>query len=219
MSSVVRRRVLWILLGLAGAAALLVLVALASVDHLARGALVSALRRQTGTGIRLDAVDLGLRDGSIRLRQLVVSNPPGFGPRPLVAIPELYLAYHPEAAASNVLRFREVRLHLSELHVEVDAAGRTNLLDLTSAAAGVRGLGATNWLGGFRFEGVDLLTLTLGRISFSDARDPRRDKVFDLGITNRSLNQVTSVAQLVPLALEIAFKGGLVPGKPAPTSP
>lgn len=191
--------------------ALLVLaaLALASADRIARRVLTEAIARQTGAGVRLDALDLGLRDSSLRLGNLVLSNPPGFGTRALLVLPELYLAYDPEAAASNALRFREVRLHLSELNLAVDSSGRTNLMELAGRAGRERGLEATNLLGEFTFEGIDQLTLTLGRLTFTDQRDPRRDLTIDLGITNRSFLQVHSLSQLLPLALEIALKGGL----------
>ncbi|MCW5556276.1 MAG: hypothetical protein KIT22_00255 [Verrucomicrobiae bacterium] len=218
MSPVRRRWLLALLVVLAGLFALVV-IAVANVDRLARVALVSALRGQTGAGIRLDAVNLGFRDSSFRLSGLVLSNPPQFSARPLISIPELYLAYHPEAAGSNAIRFREVRLHLAELNLEVDAQGRTNLMELASTAAAQRGMdggdpGAiTNWFKGMQFEGIDRLTLTLGRLSYTDQRDARRDQVIALDITNRTLDHVTNWFQLLPLALEVALKGGIQLGK------
>ncbi|MBN8247781.1 MAG: hypothetical protein J0L84_10100 [Verrucomicrobia bacterium] len=223
MSRVLRRRLLLILLAVVGGILGLVLIGVANVDRLARGVLVSTLHRQTGAGVRLDAVRLGFRDASFSLSGLVLSNPPQFSARPLLSIPELYMAYHPESAASNAVRFREVRLHLAELNLEVDARGRTNVTELAATAAAKRGAdgggetgadpGAlTNWLQGMTFEGIDRLTLSLGRISYSDQRDPRRDRTILLGITNRTVENVTNWVQLLPLALEIAFKGGMVPG-------
>lgn len=196
--------------GLFGATLALSGLIFANKDRLARRMLMAALEQQTGTGVRLDGVELGARDASLRLQNLVISNPPGFPPRPLLVLPELYLAYDPDAAHSNALRFREVRLHLAELSLEVDRSGRTNLMSLAASAATQRGgVDVTNLLGGLSFEGIDRLTLTLGRIHFRDDRDPRRNRTFDLGITNRSLLNVRTVFQLMPLALEIALKGGM----------
>jgi len=215
-----RRRLLLGLLAAVVGMLGLVVIGIANVDRLARIVLISALQRQTGSGVRLDAVDLGFRDASFRLSGLVISNPPQFSARPLLSIPELYLAYHPEAAASNEVRFREVRLNLDELNLEVDAQGRTNVMELASSAARQRGLGSggndpdpgaiTNLLRGMQFAGVDRLTLSLGRLTYSDQRDARRDLALSLGITNRTLENVTNVVQLLPLALEIALKGGML---------
>ena len=166
--------------GLFGATLVLAGLVFANRDRLARRMLISALEHQTGTRVRLDGVELGARDASLRLQNLVISNPPGFTARPLLALPELYLAYEPESASSN------------------------------ASAATQRGeTDVTNLLGGLNFQGIDRLTLTLGRVYFRDERDPRRNRTFDLGITNRSLLNVRTLTQLIPLAMEIAIKGGM----------
>jgi uncharacterized protein involved in outer membrane biogenesis len=211
------RRLVLALLGLIGLALAVVAVLLLNADRLARRALVATLERQTGVGVRLDVVELGLRNQTFRLQNLVISNPPGFGSEPLLALPELFLAYDANAAASNVVRFREVRLDLSELNLVVDRAGRTNLMELASQTGPAR-TNPTNLLAGFEFQGIDRLSLTLGRIAFTDLRDPRQNKRFNLGVTNRTFLNVNSPAQLLPLAVEIAFKGGLDLGLPAADS-
>lgn len=211
------RRFAWVVAGTAVATLFLAGLAFANRDSLARRALIAALERQTGTGVRLDAVELGIRDSSLRMQNLVVSNPPGFSARPLLALPELFLAYDADSARSNALRFREVRLHISELNLEVDRTGKTNLMALATRAGQERGNGGdgTNFLYGLDFQGIDRLTVTLGRIHLSDERDPRRNRSYDLAITNRTLLHVRELSQLIPLAIEIALKGGLTPGPPA----
>jgi hypothetical protein len=113
------------------------------------------------------------------------------------------------------VRLAEFRFHLSGLHLEVDPTGRTNVTTL--GAAGMPGRSGTNTLGdGWQFAGIDRLTLSLGQITFRDARDPARNRSIDLGVTNRTLENVTSVLQLVPLALEIGLRAGWNPlGTPA----
>ncbi len=210
------RRATWIVIVLAVLAILVTASVALSLDGLARRLIRTSLARQTGVGVRLDAVALGLRDGSFHLQSLVLSNPPGFSPGPLLSIPELYLRYDAEAAASNVFRLAEARLHLGEINVLVNQDGNTNLLALAGSAATTPGELSTNLLRGFQFGGVDRLTLTLGRIRFRDERDERRSVQFDLGITNRTLTNVTSVIQLMPLVLEIALRSGGQLGLPVP---
>ncbi|MBL9173382.1 MAG: hypothetical protein JNL10_07605 [Verrucomicrobiales bacterium] len=216
MNRTVLRRIGLVLLAVAGGTLLLVAILVANVDRLTRSTLTYALSAQLGTGVRLDDVRLGFRDSSLLLRNLVVSNPPGFGPRALLVLPELYVAYDPDAAASNRVRFRDVRLHLGELNLEVDAQGRTNVMELAVHAARSRGLDPermgtqllespefTN-----RFEGIDRLTLTLGRIAYRDRRNSARDLDFQLGFTNRTFSHVTSPVQLMPLVVDILTRGG-----------
>lgn len=227
MNRKVLRRLGYVLLAIAGVALFLVAILVANVDRLTRSTLAYALSAQLGAGVRLDEARLGFRDSSLLLRNLVLSNPPGFGPRALLILPELYVAYDPGAAASNRVRFREVRLHLEELNLEVDAAGRTNLMELAASAARARGLAPgpmnTNLLTtlefGDRFDGIDQLSLTLGRIAYRDQRNPTRNRAFQLGITNRTFSQVTSPTQLVPLAIEILMRGGWSSDPPAPRAP
>lgn len=227
MNRTVLRRIGFILLALAGGALLLVAILVANVDRLTRSTLAYALSVQFGAGVRLDEARLGFRDSSLLLRNLVLSNPPGFDPRALLVLPELYIAYDPNAAASNRVRFREVRLHLEELNLEVDASGRTNLMELAGNAARARGLTPgsvdTNLLTtlefGSRIDGIERLSLTLGRIVFRDQRNPAHNRAFQLGITNRTFSQVISPTQLVPLAIEILMRGGWSPDPSAPRPP
>ena len=186
-----------------------------SRDALVTWTLRQALAQTLGVGVRLDRSELGIADASWRLRNLVLSNPPGFNPGPMIEIPEIFVRYDTRASRSNSVRLAEFRFHLSGLHLDVDPTGRTNLTTL--GGAGMPGKSGTNTLGdGWQFAGIDRLTLSLGQITFRDARDPARNRSIDLGVTNRTLENVTSVLQLVPLALEIGLRAGWNPlGTPA----
>lgn len=220
------RRLTW---GVGGLAVLLLVLGIGialSLDALVRMGVRRSLEQKTGAGVRLDAARLGVSDGALHLRSLVLSNPPGFGPAPLLSVPELYLRYDLQAASSNVLRFAEVRLHLAELNVVVDREGRTNVTEL-AGLGGVGGLtdgsgrevSLTNLLSTFQFGGIERLTLTLGRFRLVDERDPRKNLQLDVGISNRTLTEVDSLAQLMPLVVEIALKGGLKKGVPVLSVP
>jgi hypothetical protein len=179
-------------------------------DALVTWTLRRAISGALGVGVRLDRTELGLSDASWHLQNLVLSNPPGFGPGPMVEIPEIFVRYDTTASRSNAVRLAEFRFHLSGLHVDVDGMGRTNLMVLGQAA--MPGRSGTNLMSdGWQFAGIDRLTLSLGRITFRDARDPARNRSFDLAVTNHTLQDVTSVIQLVPLALEIGLRSGWSP--------
>ena len=179
-------------------------------DGLVTWTLRRALSGATGVGVRLDQTELGLSDASWCLRNLVLSNPPGFAPGPMVEIPEIFVRYDIASSRSNSVRLAEFRLHLAELNVDVDKTGRTNLMTLSQS--GIPGRSGTNLMaGGWQFSGIDRLTLSLGRITFRDARDPGRNRILDLGVTNRTLENVTSPLQLIPLGLEIGLRAGWNP--------
>jgi len=183
-----------------------------NLNSLVRRGIRLSLERQTGVGIRLDRAELGVRDGSFLLQSLVLSNPPGFGPGPLLSLPELFLRYDAGAASSNVFRLAEARVHLAEINIIVDREGRTNLMALATGSSTTRSVTpvefSANLLRGMDFGGIDQLILTLGKLTVRDERDARRNRLFDLAITNRTFTNVTSLVQFLPLVLEIALKSG-----------
>lgn len=179
-------------------------------DALVTWTLRRAIAGTLGVGVRLDHSRLGLSDASWRLQNLVLSNPPGFGPGPMVEIPEIFIRYDTTASVSNSVRLAEFRLDLAGLHLDVDGQGRTNFMALARIGGSV-GTATNPITGGWQFSGIDRLTLSLGQITFRDARDPSRNRILDLGVTNRTLENVTSPLQLVPLAIEIGLKAGWSP--------
>lgn len=184
-------------------------------DALITWTLRKAIAGTLGVGVRLDGSELGLANASWRLQNLVLSNPPGFGPGPMVEIPEIFVRYDTAASSSNSVRLAEFRFDLARLHVDVDGSGRTNLMAL--GQIGGIGSNRTNPIAdGWQFSGIDRLTLSLGEITFRDARDPARNRVLNLGVTNRTFENVTSPFQLIPLAIEIGLRSGWNPLGPPP---
>lgn len=70
----------------------------------------------------------------------------------------------------------------------------------------------------FRFEGIDTLNLSLGKVKFTCLPQPERSTEFKLGMNNEVITQVKSTADLNGLVLKILLqKSGLfVHPKPAP---
>ncbi len=121
------RRLAWSAAVVVGLLVVATLLLVLSLDSILTYTVRLSLERTLGVGVRLDRMELGLRDGSYRIRNLVLSNPPGFGPGPMLYLPELYVRADLAAATSNIFRLSEVRLHLAELQVIRDQNGRTNV--------------------------------------------------------------------------------------------
>ncbi len=204
------KTVVQVLLGVAGLGLAVVIVGFLSFDWWVKTALTTAVSRQTGCSLQIERLQLGLRDGTLRVQGLTLGNPPGFGDLPLVSLPELYLAYDLAAARTNALRFHEVRLNLAQLSLVVDAQGRTNVAEIVArldrAGLGTQQPVPTNLLGGMSFAGIGRLQVSLGSVRYADLRAPAADRSLELGITNRMLTNVVSAAQLLPLGLEVMFK-------------
>lgn len=203
MKSVLARRLIRLAVGLALLAVALVAALILSRNWLARTALTAVIQQRTGWQTSLGAVDLGLRDGSLRISNLKILNPPRFGGGPFLDLPELYLAYNPEAAATNALQFREIRLNLAELQIVVDAAGKTNLNELQKSLGDLDSAEAQTRAGALRFTGIDTLVLTVGRVKFRDLRPDGVSREFSAGLRNETLHQVRSWVDLVPLGVKL----------------
>ncbi len=195
---------------LAGLGLTLAVAAFLSFDWLVKSSVTAVVTQQTGCPLQIERLQLGLRDGTLRVQGLTLGNPPGFGDLPLVSLPELYLAYDLVAAGTNALRFREVRVNLDQLSMVVDAQGRTNITEIAAllerAGVGTKQPIPTNLLNGMTFAGIDRLQVSLGSVRYTDLRSPDAGRNIVMGITNRLLTNVVSAAQLLPLGLEIMVK-------------
>lgn len=200
-------KVAGVLLGLLLAAVVMVCL---SFDWLLKSAVTAVVTQQTGFPLTIDRLQLGLRDGTLRVQGLTLGNPPGFGDQPLVSLPELYLAYDLTAAATNAIRFHEVRLNLNQVNLIVDAQGRTNLTEIAAqldrAGVGAKQPLPTNVLGGMTFAGIETLQLSLGSVRYTDLRSPDASRNIVMGIQNRRLTNVVSAEQFGPLLFEVMFK-------------
>ncbi len=192
-----------IALGLVGVAVGIGLVL--SRNWLGRLALETVIQRRTGWETSVGAVTLGLGDGSLRIQELRIRNPANFGGGLFLDLPELYLAYDAQAAATNALRFREVRLNLAELQVVVDARGRTNVAELQSALGALDSTSTNARVGSVQFAGIDTLILTVGRVVFRDLRPGGGTRIFSAGLKHETLRQVTRWIDLFPIAMKLFF--------------
>lgn len=204
------RRLIKVLAGLLLACVVLVAVLLLSFDAIVKRLIVTLATERTGCPVSIERLNLGLRRGTLHVEGFTIGNPPGYGDLPLLSLPELYLAYDLDAAATNALRFKEVRVNLDRLSMVINEQGRTNLTDI-AATLDRAGLTKdpttqTNLLGGMSWGGIDRLQVSLGQVSFADLRQPSLNRNLTMGITNRALTNVVSPVQLVPLGLEIMLK-------------
>jgi hypothetical protein len=216
MKSVLARRLIRIALGLVLLAVALVAALILSRNWLAKTALTAAIRQRTGWETSLGAVELGMRDGSLRISNLKIFNPPRFGGGPFLDLPELYLAYNAEAAATNALQFREIRLHLAEVQIVVDATGKTNLTELQKSLGDLDSAEAQTRAGSLRFTGIDTLVLTVGRVSFRDLRPGGVSREFSAGLRNETLHQVRSWVDIVPLGVKLFLGSRIITIEPEP---
>ena len=213
------RRWILILLGLVTLVLALGVGLVLSRNQIARLALEKWLQQRTGWKTSVGAVTLGLGDGSLRIQDLRIRNPEPFGGGLFLDLPELYVAYDPAAAVTNTLRLREVRLHLSEVQVVVDARGRTNVAELQSALGSLDSASSATRAGSARFGGIDTLVLTVGKVVYRDLRPGGGTRIFSAGLKNETLRQVNGWIDLFPIAMKLFFSARVTEAVEPPTTP
>jgi uncharacterized protein involved in outer membrane biogenesis len=123
-----RRRAL---LGAAAIAAALVVVAaalvIARLDGIVRRAIETRGTALTGTPVRVDAAEIGLAAGRVRLRGLTIANPPGFTGPTALSLAEVEIGLEVLSLASNPLVIDTVRVIGPHVFYEVNGTGTANI--------------------------------------------------------------------------------------------
>jgi len=180
----------------------LLLVLGGSAFFLGKNSLLRALaerriHRQTGLPARLGQLEWGVRAGSVRLKDLRLSNPPGFGGAPLLDVPELYFTIDPSQLARRKLRFTTLRLHVRELNLIRSPTGQWNLAALVQPAqAPAPATAPKAQPARFAFAGVAQFYLTVDRITYTDLRHPAHSRAIQAGLRDEHGAHLATAAEL-----------------------
>ena len=200
----------WVFRLLLLVAALIVLFLLA-LDPILRLTLQHRIRTQTGLDAEIGQFTLGLTRPTLTLRDFKVFNPPGFGGTPFLDIREIHVEYDRAALARGKLHLRLLRFNLAELDIVRNQAGETNLFSFRSLPPEKTG-GAKNpsftARTGMKFEGIDELNVSIGRLRFIDLQDPSQQREQVIGLENCVMKNVKTVADLGGMALLVGLRSG-----------
>jgi uncharacterized protein involved in outer membrane biogenesis len=197
-----------------------VILVLWNIDGVLRHLLATSLSRHLGTRVEIGKLEVSQRRRTVHLENLTIHNPPGFGTNPLLRLPEFYIQVSEARSDQHAVHFEEVRLNLAEAAILINAEGRTNLSELSTRAADAgpsRGKpeAEINWdtveqlFSTNNFGGIDRLSLSLGRITYTDLRPPGITQQIDFRMTNRMATNVISATDLQPLAGEVLLKAAV----------
>jgi hypothetical protein len=191
---------------LALALALLAGILWAVKDPIFKSLTVQRIRQATGLEVRMSQLKVGVASASVTVKDLEVQNPPSFGRGPLLTLPELYAVLDRAQAAAGTLHFKELRFHLGELNVIKDTNGQVNL-------------GALSWTGRLAFGGIDKLDLTVGKVNFTDLREPDNIRTLDLGIRGEVVTNLQTSADVTNWVSALLWRIALQEVLRAPTQP
>ncbi len=162
---------------------LLVIGALLLKDTLAKSFAEKGLRDGTGLDARIAKLDVGIATPTVNLEGLKIYNPPQFGGGTLFEMPELRVEYEPLALRDGKLRFKSIRLNISEVHLIRDKDGHTNIEGIEQVSkrnkTNPREKSAAN---NIAFGGIETLYLTVGRIRLTDLVNPKNNAELNIGL-------------------------------------
>jgi uncharacterized protein involved in outer membrane biogenesis len=185
----------------------LVAALLLTKDALLKSYIEHRLRSQTGMDVQIGQMELGLFSPTLRLADLVIFNPAEFGGSPLIHMAELRVEYDPVALSRRQLSFPLVRLNLAEVNVVRNQAGKSNF-EYLQEKTGV-GIPSSSDPGAWEFQKIEVLNLTVGRVRFTDMKNPARPNDWNVGLRNEILKNIQSVQDLYGSATQLMVRQGL----------
>ncbi len=193
---------------------LLAIAAIFAIDPVARSLAEKRLTAETGMQTTIGSFELGLRNRTVRLLDVRLTNPPEFGGGTFVYLPELYLELDPEAARENKIHLYKVRVDLAELNVVEDKEGRKNTdafqkIPLPGQVSSTNSPSTNQPSARIQFGGIDHLEVTLGKAKFTSERYPKRNYERELGVKSRIFENVKTEKDLETVGVLIVAQIGM----------
>ena len=104
----------------------LVAIGILCLDIIARSVAEKRIKAETGMDAQIGKLQVSLRSQTLHIENLKLINPPEFGGKTFVDMPELHVELDTDALRNNQLHLRLVRLNLAHVHVVENAAGKKN---------------------------------------------------------------------------------------------
>ena len=185
-------------------------VAVLSVDTIARKVAERRVRAETGMEATIENFRIGFASSSVHIQNFVLKNTAEFGGGPFVEMPELYVEYDRNALRSGILRLKVVRINVASIHVVENKDGRRNVDGLQQQPGKIKQAGiSTNKTGSpLIFAGVDKLDVTLRTAKFTSYRAPDQNMEQDLGIRDERFNNLKTDMDFQTAAAVLALKAG-----------
>jgi len=170
------------------------------------------IRARTGMEVQIGKFSSGLFSQTVTIHNLKLYNTPEFGGTLFLEIPELHLELDPLALPQRQLRFKLVRLDLSEIDIVRNELGRTNIFTLLEKEKPHGAAKEKNrfekLLGDLKFESIDVLNLSLGKIKFIDLKNSVNNREVPIGMQNQVFRNVQSEGDAYAILFMIWLRSG-----------
>jgi uncharacterized protein involved in outer membrane biogenesis len=192
---------------------LLLLAVLVGLLVLFRNSIVKAaaerhIRAETGMDATIGRVTIGLTSPTITIQNFVLMNTADFGGSRFLDVPEFHVEYDLASLLSRRFHFALVRFNLGEIHVVQHKNGKTNLQALGDRRKQRKRTG-TSGESKAEFDGIDTLTLSIGRFKYTSYKTQTNNQEHWIGVKNETIKDVKSSKDLEPLIARIALQKGV----------
>jgi hypothetical protein len=178
-------------------------------DNLARSFAEQRIRRDTGFDVKIGRLELGLLSPNVTVENFVLYNPPEFGGAKLIDAPEIHFEYNAKELALRRVHLNFLRLRVNELNI-VQNNERTNIVELLHGSrAGTPGASSSARTRGYRFTGIDLLNLSVGRVRYLHLQRPKRNQDIKLALENHMVRDIRSEEDFANVLLKVLFRAGI----------
>jgi uncharacterized protein involved in outer membrane biogenesis len=184
---------------------LLIVLLIVFRDPLAKSLVERRIRGQTGLPVKIGRLSIGLRSPTLAIENFKLGNSPDFGGSTFIDVPLLRVQYDLPALRSRRIHLNTVLLNLATLHIVQNKDGRTNLQAVQERA---RERSSSSSSGGTtaEFEGIDTLTLTVGRLKFTSTKNEALNEEAYVGYKNETVKNVRSFKDLEPFVTRIRLE-------------
>jgi hypothetical protein len=181
------------------------------LDSILRVVAEHNIRRQMGMEAEIGRFHVGLIDPVIQIENLRIYNPKSFGGTPFVNIPEIHVEYDKPALTSGEIHLTILRFNLGELDIVKNEQGQTNIFSMGVEVPTKEDLKKNKAMEEFKkrtglnFEGIDVLTVSVGTFKYIDLKDPKNNRTQVVGLENVPLRNVKVEADLAGLILDVVL--------------
>lgn len=184
--------------------ALVVVIALVLLkDLVARELIETAISQAVGLECNVSRIELRLLSPTVVARDLRIYHPASLGGGRLVDVSELFLEYELSAMIRGDVRFRLMRLHVSELTLVEHKSGNSSLDLFKKVWSDVLRRDGGHWL---RFGGVDTLNLNVERVRWLQLDKSKPPEHYELRLHDQMFQNLRTGADF-----QAAFERALTP--------
>ena len=184
---------------------LLIVLLILFLDPIAKTVVERRIHDQTGLPVKIGKLSIGLRQPTLSIQNFKLGNSPDFGGSTFIDIPLIRIEYDLSALRARRIHLNTVLFNLAELHIVQNKEGKTNLQAVQERAKeklSASGSGSAPP----EFEGIDTLSLTIGRLKFTSAKNEARNEEAYVGYKNETVKNVRSFKDLEPLIARIGLE-------------